>query len=440
MVKINMVRRIVSFFKGTLLDALRLLPTSKEGLKSVYGVSLYRNALYLMANSGVNAVLGLVFWVVVARLYSVEEVGLGSALISAGILLSFIGTLGLGFGIIRFLPSSNDKARLLNSCFTISLFASVIIAFIFLAGLPFWSPKLMFLRENLVFLAAFVGFVAVMALYNLLTRTFVGFRRAGFTLANCIIFSVLKIVLVVALAISFKVFGIFASWELAMAVCLIVSFLLFLPQILHRYRPLPSFRRQITNEMVHFSFANFIGELLQNAPAWILPLMVLNLISAEANAYFYITWTMAWLLIQIPLWTSLSFFAEGSYEEEKLSVDLRRSLKMIALLLVPAVVILFLLGDKLLLLFGREYSEGGTRLLLLLVPAAIPASINFLYLGIARVKQKLREIILVTGAIAFGTLILSYLLLPYMGILGAGVGWLASQMIVAIVLLPRLKT
>ena len=67
-----------------------------------------------MANSGVIAILGFVFWVVAARLYSTENVGLGAALISANQLLSFIGTVGLGFGIIRFLPDTEDKARLLN--------------------------------------------------------------------------------------------------------------------------------------------------------------------------------------------------------------------------------------------------------------------------------------------------------------------------------------
>ena len=436
---LNLSRSIILLTKESFADAFRLLRSPREGVKSLYEVSLYRNAIYLIINSGSGAILGFLFWIAVARLYSVDDVGLGSALISAAALLSFIGTLGLDFGIVRFLPTSSDKTHLLNSCFTISLFASVIAAFIFLAGLPLWSPKLMFARETPFFLAAFIALVAAASLSGLLSATFIGFRRASFTLSLGVITGLFKLLLVIALATAFKVFGIFASWGLGTAIALAVGIFLFLPQILHRYRPIPSFRGQATNEMFHFSFANYIGEALRSAPEWVLPLMILNLVSAEANAYFYISWAMTRLLLTIPMYTSLSFFAEGSHGEKRLGADLRRSLKLVALLLIPLVIIVLLFGDKLLLLFGRGYSEGGTHLLWLLALAALPAGFNFLYLGKVRVEKKLKEIILITGAMAFGVLLLSYLLLPCLDILGAGVGWLASQTIVAIVLLYRLK-
>ena len=119
--------------------------------------------------------------------------------------------------------------------------------------------------------------------------------------------------------------------------------------------------------------------------------MVLNILSAEANAYFYISWTIAGLLIAIPTATSMSFFAEGSHMEGRLAGDLRRSLKLLALLLIPSIIILVFLGDKLLLLFGTEYSAEGAKLLWFLAPAALPASINLLYTGVVQVEKKLKE-------------------------------------------------
>ena len=53
--------KLFNFLRETLADALNLL-RSPEGLKSLYGVSLYRNAVYLMLNSGTTAVLGFAFW------------------------------------------------------------------------------------------------------------------------------------------------------------------------------------------------------------------------------------------------------------------------------------------------------------------------------------------------------------------------------------------
>jgi len=39
---------------------------------------LYKNAYFLMAREAATAVLGLVFWIVVARFYSPAEVGLAA--------------------------------------------------------------------------------------------------------------------------------------------------------------------------------------------------------------------------------------------------------------------------------------------------------------------------------------------------------------------------
>src|SRR5919107_1816923 len=47
------------------------------------GSSLLRNAVYIMLTTGVNSALGYVFWLVVARSYAAEEVGVASALIAA---------------------------------------------------------------------------------------------------------------------------------------------------------------------------------------------------------------------------------------------------------------------------------------------------------------------------------------------------------------------
>ena len=68
----------VLFVKETLAEATKVL-TSREGLKNLYGVSLYRNAVYLMLNSAILAITGFFFWVLAARLYPVEGVGFASA-------------------------------------------------------------------------------------------------------------------------------------------------------------------------------------------------------------------------------------------------------------------------------------------------------------------------------------------------------------------------
>jgi len=71
---VSLLKTSLCFIKGGYAEAFRLARHPLEGLKSLYGVSLYRNAVYLIAYSGITAIRGFVFWMVVARLYPVEDV------------------------------------------------------------------------------------------------------------------------------------------------------------------------------------------------------------------------------------------------------------------------------------------------------------------------------------------------------------------------------
>ena len=87
------------------------LAAVKEGLLNLFRLSLYRNAIYLMLNSAMYALTGFFFWIVAARLYPPEVVGLASSVIAAIGLLSLLSTLGLDYGLLRFLPAAGDEAR-----------------------------------------------------------------------------------------------------------------------------------------------------------------------------------------------------------------------------------------------------------------------------------------------------------------------------------------
>jgi len=437
------VIRLNTAIKKQLHDLVATL-AYRERLRQQLRIPLYRNALYLMINYGITAIAGLVFWILAARFYLAEDVGLASAILSATMLLSLLATLGLDYTLIRFLPSSGEASNaVINSCFTIGGMASIIIALIFVAGLGFWSPALLFLRHDPLFLSAFVIFTTGWTLYRLVGRTFIAERRAGFALAQGINFNLLRITLVMLLAMFFTIFGIFASWGIAVLVAVIIGGLMFLPWVQPGYRPLPMIKRKVVSKMVHFSFANYIAALLWFAPTFILPLMVVNLLGAEANAYFYIAWALANVLFSVPLSISFSLFAEGSYDEDRLGRNTRRSLVFTFAIVVPVMLLIILIGDKILLLFASAYAENATNLLRVLAISAIPLSLNHIYFGVKRVEMKMKSVIFLNAFIAIATLALSSVLLPRMGIFGAGVAWLSSQGVVALVIvllrLPHIR-
>ena len=410
----------------------------KDRIRKLLRISLYRNAGYLMLASGVNSLSGFVFWAVAARLYPAEGVGLAAAAISAIGLLALLSTLGMDYGLIRFLPGSGDKAKnILNSCFTLSGLVSVALAVIFLAGLKLWSPALLRIQQNPVFFISFVIF-AMAAVYRVFAeRTFIAGRRAGFALTQGLVFNLLRFIPLVALAPLFNVFGIFASWGIGLGLAVIVSIPFLIPRVQPGYRPAPKIDRKSIGNMMHFSFANYGANIFWAIPILCLPLMVVNLLGAEANAYFYVGWALGYLLVSIPVTVSFSLFAEGSHSEEQLGHNIDRSLRLL-LVLVPVIAIVFLAGERVLALFGSAYAENATTLLWVLAVSAIPVGLNHTYFTVKRVQKRMRGVIGLSAFIAVVTMVLSYLLLPRVGIIGAGISWLIPQAIVAVAITPSL--
>jgi Membrane protein involved in the export of O-antigen and teichoic acid len=411
--------------------------TSRQRLKRVITTPLYGNAFYLMLNTVIMALCGFFFWMVVARFYTEAEVGFSSAIISGISLLATISLLGLNTSLIRFLPQADKPQKLINSCYTLSGIVSLVVTGTFVVGLGFWSPALAFIQQNAIFTAAFIVFALLWTLSSLVDSTFIAKRKASFVLSKNTIYSVLKIPLPILFVLFFRTFGIVASWGIAIGVALAVSLFLFLPKVQNPYKPVPTLKLRLLKDMWQYSGGNYLANLLASSPSLILPLMVVNLLGAEQNAYFYIAWAIATLLFAIPGAVSQSLFAEGSHFEDKLRENVVKSLKFSFLLLVPATIILILVGKWLLLAFGQSYSANALRLLWILSLSSLPLAINHLYTSILRVKSRLKELMAIRGFIALAVLLASYLIMPATGIMGIGYAWLGAQAVVAIYVVVR---
>lgn len=432
-----LMAQLISFIKETLLGVFRAA-TSKEGLKSLYGVSLYRNAVYLVLNSGILALTGFFFWAIAAKLYTTQDVGLAAAAISAMGLLALLSTLGLDYGLIRFLSQAGERSSdIINSCLTIGGIVSIVLSLVFLAGLSLWFPALLPIRAHPIFFIAFVIFTIAATLNRFARQSFIAKRKAGLALGQRgLTFGFFRFIPLVILAPFFHTFGIFASWGIALGVAVAVGIFLFLPKVQAGYRPLPTISKAAIKGMMHFSSVNYAASIFRAIPRLVLPLMVVNLLGVESNAYFYIAWAISNIMFWIPRAVSSSLFAEGSHNAEKLGRDIRRSMKLILLTLIPAIAIIFLLGDKILLLFGKAYFENATKLLWVLALSGLPLGLNYIYFGAKRVEMKMKSVIALSAFIAVATLALSFLLLPRIGILGAGVSHLVAQLIATAVITP----
>lgn len=417
--------------------------TSRSRLKQLFKTPLYSNAFYLIVTGGVNTVLGFIFWIIAARFYSQEDVGRAGAVISAMSLVAGLSTIGLGTGLIRFLPHTESNANdMINTSLTTGALVSLIGALIFIAGLGLWSPKLIIIQQNYWYLAAFVLFTMVATMGSMIDQVFVAYRRTNFGTIKAFLSSTLELALVAAFALFLHLFGIFASVGIASLIAFVVSIAFLLPKIQTDYRPAFIIKRKIIGETLQFSLANFIADFLWSSPGTILPLIVINLLGAKTNAYFYIAWGIGNGLAIVSNSAATSLFAEGSHEEDKLGSNLWRSLRMVYLILIPAVILVSVLANKLLLLFGSAYSTNGTTLLRLLAFSSLPLAVNISYFTVKRVHRQLKALIVLNILNAGIVLGLSYLLLPRVGILGVGYAYLAAQLVItaiAVTELPRVR-
>jgi O-antigen/teichoic acid export membrane protein len=408
-------------------------PLSPDKIKLFWKNSLYRNASYLIIGNAFAALTGFIFWVVAARLYSTTDVGTASAAISVMAMLGGICHLGLGLGLVRFLPGSGNRGNpLINTSLTLSLMVSMLATIIFVMGIDVWSPKLGFLKDNIIYFFVFMVYVSATALGNISDNVFVAERRSGFVIMRAIVFGLGKLILAVALAGILKTHGLLNSWGIMLTVSVFLALIIFIPRIRKGYRPGLSFNWREAGELIHFSIVNNISLLMWSAPTWILPLIMLNQLGAEANAYFYIAWTIGTALTAIPLSVATALFAEGANEEKGLETKTIRSLSLLILALIPVVVLITLLGDKLLLLFGQKYAGSSFRLLQYVTLALLPLTVNQIYFSVLRVQKRLKALAGVIALITGFTLTISIILLPFYGINGAGIGWLAGQTITAI--------
>jgi O-antigen/teichoic acid export membrane protein len=407
----------------------------KEKLKQVLDAPLYTNAMYLVADMATTALLGFVFWIVVARFYNASDVGFATAILSVAMFLATLSYLGFDAALIRFLPSADKPDKLLNTSFTLCGVVGLLLGTLFLLGLPLWSPVLGFLRNSAISSVTFVILVALLTLSGLVGSSFVAQRQARFTFFTNITSSVLKIPLAILLAGFFYSLGIVGAFALAAAVAIVIGISVFLPKVMAGYRMLPELKTSLIKDVWRYSGANYLASLLFGASRWLLPVIVLNVLGPDANAYFYMAFTMASLLFILPFAVSGSLFAEGSHFEDKLGENVIKSLKFTFLILVPGVILLLLAGKWLLLLFGESYSANALHLLWLMSLSSLPLSINSIYSTVLRVTGRLKELIIIWGLTAIGVLVGSYFIIPISGITGVGYALLGTYTLVTVYVL-----
>ena len=151
-------------------------------------------------------------------------------------------------------------------------------------------------------------------------------------------------------------------------------------------------------------------------------------LSLTENAYFYTTWMMAGIFLIIAPAVSQSLFAEGAHSPHELLMKARSALGFIGAILAPCVVGVFAVGGILLSALGPAYAHHGIGLLRIVLLASIPDAIINVYVAVLRVRGRLVAAAGLSVVMGIGTVALSWVLLPVLGIDAVGWAFLAMQL------------
>jgi O-antigen/teichoic acid export membrane protein len=377
--------------------------------------SLYQNAFFIMLNSVLLSGFGFIFWLVAARLYSPEQVGFGSTLMSAMELITSFALLGLNIGIVRFLGKEKDKGVVISS-YAFLAASSILFSIVFVAVAPIFVPALRILTADLMSLALFIIFVLCYVLFTITDSVFIAIRKSGNIAAKGLVFSLLKLAFLFIL-VPFGMYSVFYSVGVSALGALLVSSF-FLP--LGRLRFHAGFIRKIFN----FSFVNYAAQLLETLPGYLMPLFIAATLGTENVAYFYIAFMISSVTFMLPRSMASSLLAEGSNDA---AVDFKKTLRHTLMILLPIVALMIAAGKLIFLAYGGSYQENAYPVFVLLALSSISVTPNVLMNSLNNIRKRLKQVIILNALIVIVTLSSSFLLLN-LGLVGFGLSFIAGQL------------
>jgi O-antigen/teichoic acid export membrane protein len=382
-----------------------------------------------MSSTVITSGIGYLYWVVAAHLYSAHDLGLGSTFLSIMTLTSTFANVGIGSALIQILPqrkAGHEWSLALNVSIVMSILASLLGGLIITIVLPLLSPQFSMIKVYTSYGLIIIVSVAIWTVATLLDQIFVAERATGNMAIRNTVFALLKLLLMIPL-IQMGALGVFSSWVLAAAATVLLAGLVLIPRLKRDYRfVIRGMKKQVRSMLSLFAGNHFIsiGSML---PEYLLPVFVSIRLSVTDNAYFYTTWMMGSIFFMVSPSVAASLLSEGSHTAKDVAQKARTSLIIISVLLGPIMLVCLLGGRYIMSFFGPSYPEHGLSLLIILAVSAVPDAITNVYVSLLRVWGRLRFAAFLNLTMAAITLGLGWILLPILGIAGAGWAWLIAQ-------------
>lgn len=280
----------------------RFSPSGLPGRMNVARINpVARDGLALVLSSGLTSAVGLLYWVVAARLFAPATVGVNSVALSTMQLLGGIAHLNLTQALLRFGPvAGRQTRRLMLACYTVASVVAALVGLGYAAGAPRWAPEMVETVGYVPLLVFFAVATPVWAIFTMQDYLLTALKRATVVPVENLVFALLKMGFLAAAVWLGYVFGIAVSWLLAtvLIVLPVNAWLLLrvIPQ-LATGAPVEPIRPKAIARFVRSDYAGAtLWQIAMNG----LPALVLARLGAEDAAVYGIVWTITISLYLIP--------------------------------------------------------------------------------------------------------------------------------------------
>lgn len=361
------------------------------------------------------SVLGFGFWLFVARLYTPEQIGIASALITVTTLLGNISLLGLEASIIRFLPNSKNQSRDLTASIIAVSAAAFVAAIVYLLMSPLLGIHIPLL-DSLTAQTWFVLFMVVVGVSTLTDAVYIANRRAEFHTMVYSTLSVVKLVLPLFL-VPFGSLGVFLAYAAGVLASLTLTSILL--RVVFGYKPSKGPNWSYLRKVQRYAAHNYTGRVLTSLAAQVMPLIVLARLGTEQVAYLAMAWTMANFLYIVPIAMAQSLLAESSGSPAERRAHLRKAIKLLGLIVPVMVITAIMAAPWLLHIFGPQYAANGAQVFQILALGTVFVAINEVCNAILNVSHRTSGVVASQLTALVVTLVSSIFLLRF-GLVGAG--------------------
>jgi O-antigen/teichoic acid export membrane protein len=385
----------------------------------------------------IAALLGYLFWVVIARGMSSEEIAVAHASVSVMSLIGIVASLGYGTLLLSELPAqrAGQRRTTLRNAFVVVLIASAVLGIGWCLAAPLIGDTFQRAVSSPGSAALLVVGAGASSVGYVLDQAVVGLGRPGLQVTRNVVASSLKFPLVLLLIMAgYRThLAVLTAWVLPLVLSL---FVVWRRGGLSNVAGIPDRLGDHVRRYARAALLNHALNLALAASSLFLPLIAAGLLSAREYAAFSLTWLVATFVFTPAFMLAIALFATSVDDELAYRLQARRTLPSGIAIGVLCYAGAALLARPIMATFGQSYVAQGVVILRIVALGGIALVVKDHLFALLRVRRQmgiaaligLLGLVLELSGAAVGALL--------HGATGLSAGWLCALYLQALVMVP----